>query len=404
MKSVDVLIIGGGVAGLSAAAELRRLGVDRVSILEREHEAGGIPRHCGHWGFGLREFGWIMRGPDYAKRLADGIGGVDLKTGATVLTIFPGGIAEINEGAGIERLEAKAIILATGARETPRSPRLISGSRPPAVMNTGTLQQMVYLHGRAPFARPIIVGSELVSFSALVTLRHAGIRAIAMIEENRRIIARRPGEWVARLGFGVPVFLETRLLRILGDARVEAVEIDRGAGPQRLDCDGVILTGGFRPESALIAPSHLTLDPGTQGPSIDQAYRCSDPRYFAAGNVLRGIETAGLCWREGKSVARAIARHLDGKLPAPDRVPVATGGAIKYVYPQFLDRRMENHDPLLFKARAARATSGRLRLLADGKQIWSKRVSVLPERRIAWHVPPTLPRDVKSVEVRLDES
>jgi thioredoxin reductase len=401
MTTLDVLIIGGGVAGLSCAVELARLGFDRVEILEREAEAGGIPRHCGHWGFGLREFGRIMRGPDYSKRLAEGTLGHWLRTRTSVLPA--GGTIEARDASGVRRLTAGAVVLAMGARESPRSARLISGTRPLGVMNTGTLQQLVYLHGQRPFQSPVIAGSELVSFSALLTLRHAGIRARAMIEENRRITARRPGDFIARLAFGVPVMLGTKLRRIIGTRCVEAVEIERGQETERLQCDGVILTGRFRPESALLAGSHLVADPRTLGPAIDQHYRCSDPTYFAAGNVLRGIETAGQCWREGRALARTLANQFDGKLAPPNRIPVDCEGAIAYVYPQFLDRHGGTDDPLLFKARVRRAASGWLRVLVDDREVWSRRVSALPERRVHWQVPRSELSNAGRVMVRLAE-
>ncbi|HEY3146395.1 MAG TPA: FAD/NAD(P)-binding oxidoreductase, partial [Dongiaceae bacterium] len=329
--SSDVLILGGGPAGLSCARGLRSLGVHNVVLLEREAELGGIPRHCGHVGFGLREFGKIYSGPDYAKRLADEAAGADVKLSTTALKIESGGLVRATGANGPEDFQAKAVVLALGAREMPRSARLISGTRPLGVMNTGALQQFVYLQGVCPFERPVVIGSELVAFSTLLTLRHAGIKPLAIIEENARITARQPGAWVARLGFGVPVFTGTRLVRIIGQTKVTAVEIDRGFGPEQIECDGVILTGKFRPETALIAPSHLEVDSGTRGPTIDAYFRCSDHQYFAAGNLLRGVETAGQCWREGKAVAEMVVARLESRLPVrPPDARVTLQGPLAY--------------------------------------------------------------------------
>jgi hypothetical protein len=270
-------------------------------------------------------------------------------------------------------------------------------------MNTGALQQFVYLHGKRPFERPVIIGSELVAFSTLMTLRHVKARPAAMIESGPRITARRPGDWVARLAFGVPVLLNTRLIRILGHERVEGIEVDRGNGPERLDCDGVVFTGRFRPENALLAGSHLTVDPGTKGPAIDQFWRCSDPAYFAAGNLLRGIETAGQCWREGQAAARIIAATLLGKLaPAETSVPVRAAGALSYVYPQRLVAADAIDPELLFFARAQTATKGAVVLRGDDTAIWSRKIDALPERRIAWPVSPKDLQAYKSVTVSLE--
>jgi NADPH-dependent 2,4-dienoyl-CoA reductase/sulfur reductase-like enzyme len=242
-----------------------------------------------------------------------------------------------------------------------------------------------------------------VAFSTLMTLRHVKVRPAAMIEAGPRITARRPGDWIARLAFGVPVLLNTRLLRILGHARVEGVEIDRGNGPERLDCDGVVFTGQFRPENALLSGSHLAVDPGTKGPAIDQFWRCSDPTFFAAGNLLRGIETAGQCWREGCAAGRVIAATLHGKLMPPGTsIPVHAAGALSYVYPQRLVAADPLDPELLFFARAREAIKGAIVLRGDETVIWSRKIDALPERRIPWPVSPNSLQPYKSVTVSLE--
>jgi NADPH-dependent 2,4-dienoyl-CoA reductase/sulfur reductase-like enzyme len=399
----DVLILGGGPAGLSCARALRGLGIRNLVLLERERELGGIPRHCGHVGFGLREFRRIYSGPDYAKRLADEAADADLRPRMTVLELEPGGLVHTTGPNGPEDFRARAVVLAFGARETPRSVRLISGGRPFGVMNTGALQQFVYLHGKCPFERPVVIGSELVAFSTLLTLRHAGIKPLAILEESERITAREPGSWIARLGFGVPVLTRTRLLRIIGRETVTGIEIDRGFGPEEMACDGVILTGQFRPETALITQSHIEIDSGTKGPAIDAYFRCSDHHYFAAGNLLRGIETAGQCWREGRAVADMVIAQLEDRLPLrqPD-ARVTLQGPLAYVYPQRIYRDAPTAHPLLFKARVSRAVRGRLSVVVDGSVVWSRRISALPERRIAWRLPPLDLKGGQHISVELD--
>jgi thioredoxin reductase len=390
----DVIILGAGPAGLAAAAELAKQNVGRITVLDREPAAGGIPRHCGHLGFGWNEFCKVMTGPGYARQLAEAARGTELKLGVTALRLESGGIIQTTSAEGPQTWKGRAVLLAMGARETPRSARLVSGARPWGVMNTGALQQFVYLHGKRPFERPVIIGSELVAFSTLLTLRHVKVRPVAMIEAGPRITARRPGDWIARLAFGVPVLLNTRLLRILGNEKVEAVEIDRGHGPERLDCDGVVFTGKFRPENALLAGSHLAVDPGSQGPAIDQFWRCSDPTFFAAGNLLRGIETAGQCWREGKAAGRIIAATLLGKLkPETSGIPVQAAGGLSYVYPQRLVAADPIDPGLLFFGRARAAMRGHLVVRGDDKVILSRKIDALPERRIAW---PVSPKDLQS--------
>src|SRR5581483_1624024 len=163
-------------------------------------------------------------------------------------------------------------------------------------------------------------------------------------------------------------------------------------------------TGQFRPENALLANSPVAIDRGTLGPSIDQYWRSSDPAYFAAGNLLRGIETAGQCWREGRAAARAIAAALEGKLPAPTAIPVQAQGALKYIYPQRIARGDALDGSQLFKARVARAVSGTLTVRVEGKTVWSRRISALPERRIAWPVAASALQGARQITVALEEA
>jgi NADPH-dependent 2,4-dienoyl-CoA reductase/sulfur reductase-like enzyme len=266
----------------------------------------------------------------------------------------------------------------------PRSARLITGARPFGITTTGALQQMVYLKHLRPFTRAVVVGTELVSFSALLTARHGGIKIAAMIEEGDRIAARKPGDWIARLMFGVPVLMRTKLIAIRGIDRVEGVEIECDGKREFIACDSVIFTGKFQPETALLKDSHIALDPGSNGPAVDQFFRTSDPQVFAAGNLLRPVETSGMCWAEGGIVAANITAALAGTLPLPNPgVAVRIAEPIKYVYPQIIVPCAAGPVPMPpLRARVSRAISGRLRLSVDGREVWSRSGKFLPERRL----------------------
>jgi len=332
----DVIIIGAGPAGIAAALELKKWGVTNVLVLEREAQAGGATRHCGHPPFGIREYKRILTGPVYARRLAETATkkGLNIALNHSVTELAPGGHITIATPTGTKQLTAKRVLLATGIRETPRSARLISGDRALGICNTGTLQSMFYLKNLIPFRNPVVVGSEIVSFSALSTCKKAGIKPVAMLEESDRPTVRSPIHYATRY-FNVPLLLNTSISKIIGHDRVEAVQIVNQFGAVKtLTCDGILFTGKFTPESALARMGHLTLDGATDSPAVDPTGRCSDPVYYAAGNLVQHavdspeaapvplyynadnlpqpVNVAGQCWADGQRVARSIASDLNG--------------------------------------------------------------------------------------------
>ncbi len=219
--SYDVAIIGAGPAGLSAALELKKAGVDQIIVLERESEAGGIPRHCGHPPFGIREYKQVLTGPTYAKKLVATAHnhGINIALNHTVTLLEPAGKITVVASAGVTELTAQRVLIATGTRETPRSARLVSGDRALGICNTGTLQSMFYLKKMVPFRQPVVVGTEIVSFSALFTCKKAKIQPVAMLEEGQRPIVRWPIHYASRV-FGVTLLLETQIEKIIGADRV----------------------------------------------------------------------------------------------------------------------------------------------------------------------------------------
>jgi thioredoxin reductase len=285
-----VVIVGGGPAGLSAAIELRRLGVRHVTLFEREQQAGGIPRHTNHLGFGMRDLHRVMSGPRYARALAEHAAriGVEMRVGTPVFSLAD--------------LDADAVILATGVRERPRSARLVPGDRPAGVFTTGSLQQHA-MAGRRVGTRAVIVGAEHVSFSAILTLAHVECRTVAMVTP----LPRHQSYGVLKIATAslrrVPVLTNVDVAEIVGRRRVERAVLTNG---RRIECDTVVFTGDWIPDNELARSSGLEMEPTIKGPVVDSTFRTSRDTVFAIGNLVHKAATADRCARDGKAVAAEV--------------------------------------------------------------------------------------------------
>jgi thioredoxin reductase len=341
--TVDVLVVGAGPAGLSAALELRRLGVGSVVVADREAEAGGIPRHSWHTGYGLRDLHRVMTGPAYARALADAAvaAGAEVRPGTTVTccgAAASGGFGvTMTSARGIETVGAGVVLLATGCRERPRTARLIPGDRPAGVMTTGELQQRVYLgHERLP-GRALVIGAEHVSFSAAVTLAHAGARVVALVTEYERQQSYAAFRAGAALRWRLPVWTSTAVRRVVGRDRLAGVEVTdlRDGATRFVPCDTLVFTADWIPDHELARHTGLDLDPGTRGPAVDTLLRTSIAGVFAAGNLVHAAETADIAALSGRHAARQIVGLLaagTGDL-LKGRLPVRAEPPLRWISP-----------------------------------------------------------------------
>jgi thioredoxin reductase len=380
-----VAIVGGGPAGLAAAIELRRLGVADVVVIEREAEAGGIPRHARHQGFGLRDLRRPLSGPAYARRYVEQArsAGAELLLETMVTGWSEGGALELTAPGGRSTLQPAAVVLATGCRERPRSARLVPGSRPEGVMTTGMLQQLVYLQGLPAGRQALVVGAEHVSFSAIMTLAHGGARTVALTTElprHQSLAAFRVGA----LGrYRVPVWTRTRVSAIRGRPRVEEVELtdlaDRSA--RAVACDTVVFTADWVPDHELAATAGLELDPLTRGPAVDAALRTSSAGVFGAGNLLHGAEQADVAALSGRHAAAGVGRYLrDGVWPA-HRVPIVCERPLGWIAPNAV-AGAEAPARGRFALRAREFVRGpRIEIAQGDRVLWSgRRPRVMPGR------------------------
>ncbi len=240
---------------------------------------------------------------------------------------------------GLQHVSAKAILLATGCRERPRSARLVPGSRPQGIFTTGSLQDFVHTYSYPVGKKAVIVGAELVSFSALLTLSDAKSKAVLMVTKMPKHQAYkfyRPFKWfTTRLMMRVPIVTRSVLTNIYGKKRVEAVEIThlQTSEKKKIECDAIIFTGDWIPDHELARTGGLEIDPGTLGPQIDTAFRTSQKGVFAAGNLLRGAETADIAAIEGRKAANAMVQFLRTKEWPQKRMPIITDSSVEWISP-----------------------------------------------------------------------
>ena len=352
--TADVLIIGAGPAGMAAALELKKLGVEDIVIAEREPEAGGIPRLCGHTGFGLRDFHWVMTGPAYAQKYRELAERAEIRIhSSTTITGWDSAliplishrehIVNYTSPNGLGSIEAKSILLATGVRERPRAARLVPGTRPQGVFTTGSLQRFVYEHHLPVGKRAVIVGAEIVSLSVVLTLMHAGVRVLNMVTELPRHQLYLPIFLPAKVLYAdilarTHILTNKRVTNILGRQRVEGIEItDLASGKAEIiECDTVVFTGDWIPENELARRGDVETIKPSLGPQVDSLFRTSQHGVFAAGNLLRGVETADWAALEGRSAARSIARFLENAKWPASRIEVHVEAPLEWIVPNVI--------------------------------------------------------------------
>ena len=340
VRRVAVAVIGGGPSGLTAAAALAPMVDGRVVVLERESATGGIPRHSDHLGYGMRDLRRFVTGPAYARRLTATArdAGALLETEAMVTGWAGERVIAVTSPRGRELIAADAVVLATGARERPRSARLIPGDRPDGVYTTGQLQNLVHVRHVAVGTRAVVVGAELVSWSAVLTLRQSGCATVAMTSTHPRAEAYAAFRVAGRRLLSGPVFTRTRVVAIEGRHRVSAVvveNVDTGAR-RRIDCDTVITTGDWIPDHELARTGGVAMDPATRGPIVDAALRTSAPGIFAVGNLLHPVDTADAAALDGRHVAPMVRRWLDRRWSAPRAVRIRVRAPLRWVTPQLV--------------------------------------------------------------------
>lgn len=320
----DVVIIGGGPAGMSAAVAAKDAGAEEVVILERESKLSGILQQCIHNGFGIHKFGEELTGPEYGQRYEEMVRcrGITVLTETMAMDITPDKhVTAISRERGYFSIDAKAVVLAMGCRERPRGALCIPGTRPSGIFTAGTAQKLVNIKGYMPGKKIVILGSGDIGLimARRMILEGAEVKAVCEIMEDSGGLTRNIVQCLK--DFDIPLMLRHTVVEIHGKKRVEGVtvaQVDDNLKPVKgteeyIECDTLMLSVGLIPENELSKKAGVELDPKTRGPMVDEDRQTRIPGIFACGNVVKVHELVDYVSFEGEIAGRAAALYAQGK-------------------------------------------------------------------------------------------
>ena len=356
----DLVIIGGGPAGLAAAISAYDSGVKDILILEREEKTGGILNQCIHNGFGLTRFKESLSGPEYAARFIMGVRerNIEVMTSTTVLSLSKDKkITAINSKDGIFTLQAKAVILAMGCRERSRGALNVAGTRPAGIYSAGTAQKYVNIKGYMPGKKVVILGSGDIGLimARRMTLEGAKVLAVCEIMPYSSGLKRNIAQCLD--DFNIPLYLNHTLTKIEGDKRVTGVvvsKVDENKKPipgteMHFDCDTVLFSVGLIPENELTKGAGIDLSPRTRGAVVSQTRETSKEGIFACGNVLQVHDLVDFVSEEAEMAGKYAAKYiLEGK-KEHNYIEVSNGKNVSYVCPQRVDKNLGENVKLFFR-------------------------------------------------------
>jgi NADPH-dependent 2,4-dienoyl-CoA reductase/sulfur reductase-like enzyme len=350
----DIVVIGGGPAGLAAAIEARKNGVKKIVIIERDRELGGILQQCIHNGFGLQIFKEELTGPEYAERFIKELitMGIEYRLDTMVLEISDSKVITAMNGAdGIIHIQAKAIILAMGCRERTRGAIRIPGTRPAGVLTAGTAQRFVNMEGYMIGKRIVILGSGDIGLimARRLTLEGANVLAAAELMPYSGGLTRNIVQCLE--DFDIPLYLSHTVVDIEGHDRVEAVtiaQVDERLKPikgteKRFECDTLLLSVGLIPENELSKSAGIELDKVTGGPIVNESMETSVEGIFACGNVVHVHDLVDWVTEESKRAGSSAAKYIKGQIKSDSKAIKLKGiNGVRYVVPHQI--RLNNID------------------------------------------------------------
>ena len=350
LDNVDLVVVGAGPAGMAAAIGARESGVQRVLIMERAEQIGGLLHQCIHNGFGLQYYNEDLTGPEYAHRMAGRVAdlGVDVLTECMVTGISPDRVVSaVTRKHGYVRLKPKAIVLSMGCRERTRDAIGIPGTRPAGILTAGTAQRYINVEGFLPGRKVVILGSGDVGMIMARRLTLEGVKVVAVLEILPYVGGLIRNQVQCIHDFGIPLLLSHTVTEIHGQQHIEAVtiaKVDENMQPipetsRILECDALLLSVGLIPENELSLSAGIVLDPRTGGPVVTEARQTNVAGVFAAGNVAHVHDLVDNVSREGKLAGSNAARlALGSELPRAN-IRLIPGENIRYVVPQTISGR-----------------------------------------------------------------